>query len=252
MNMSRQKVRAIVYAFVDQINAGDPKGLMAHQTDDFTFIDYDGDRTRGRDGWHSYFENYPEYKIHVKHMINSGCGVAIIGKTIGCHVGPVVEEQWTILWVAQVRDELVFEWRIYSDVHEVRERIGIGERGNNHLDNLDRVKSVALSFIDCINAGNSMGLMALQTENFTLIDYEGNVYQGRDGWYDYFTDNPEYKIHVRHIITSGTGVAILGRTTGSHVAPEVEEKETILWTAEVRDDLISEWRLYSDTEEIER
>jgi len=54
------------------------------------------------------------------------------------------------------------------------------------------------------------------------------------------------------MITSGTGVAVLGRTTGSHVAPEVEKKETILRIAEVRNDLISEWRLYSDTKEIEQ
>lgn len=94
--------------------------------------------------------------------------------------------------------------------------------------------------------------MTWQTENFTFIDYDGDMTQGRDGQPAYFHNNPGYTIHVEHMITSGTGVAVLGRTTGSHVAPEVEKKETILRIAEVRNDLISEWRLYSDTKEIEQ
>jgi ketosteroid isomerase-like protein len=252
MTRSRNEVRSTVRAFVECINSRDPGGLMAHQTEDFVFLDYDGDITRGRDGWCSYFENYPDYKIHLGHLVNSGKGVAIIGKTTGCHVGPVVEEQWTILWIAQVRDELVSEWRIYSDVHEVRERANIGGTTSEHLESIERVKSVVSRFIDCINAGDSEGLIALQTEDFTLIDYDGERFQGRDGWKEYFSACPDYEIHVKHLITSGNGVAILGRTTGSHVAPEVEEKETILWTAEIHDNLVAEWRLYSDTHDIEQ
>ena len=48
---------------------------------------------------------------------------------------------------------------------------------------------------------------------------------------------------------SGNAVAIIGKTTGSHVPPEVEEHETVLWTAEIRDGLVAEWRIYSDIEE---
>ena len=251
MSRSREKARSIVREFIQCINAGDAEGLMMHQTEDFRFIDYDGDVTKGRDGWYSYFEDYPEYQIHIDHLVNGGDGVAIFGRTAGCHVGPIVENTWTILWIAQVRGDLIAEWRIYSDVHEIRERVKIGERTKEHMNKLDRVKSSALKFVDTINAGNSEGLMALQTEDFTFINYEGEVYQGRSGWNDYFTANPDYKIFVKHIITSGNGVAILGRTTGSHVAPEVEDRETILWTAEIRGDLVSKWRLYSDTKDIE-
>jgi hypothetical protein len=94
--------------------------------------------------------------------------------------------------------------------------------------------------------------MSLQTEDFTLIDYEGDESRGRDGWHGYFTECPNYKIHVDHILTSGNGTAILGRTTGSHVEPEVEERETIIWTAEISNNLVTEWRLYSDTEDVEK
>lgn len=252
MGKSREEVRAAVRSFVSRINAGDPKGLMKHQTEDFVFIDYDGNVARGRDGWNGYFRDYSDYKIHVKHIIISGNGAAIIGDTTGCHVGPEVEKVWTILWTAQVKDALLSEWRIYSDVHEVRERLEKELRSRKQREHSEAVKSTALSFVNNINAGDSEGLMELQTEDFTLIDYEGEVYRGRDGWHDYFEGCPNYEIHVNHVITSGKGVAILGRTTGSHVTPEVEERETILWIAQIRDGLVEEWRLYSDTEEVER
>jgi ketosteroid isomerase-like protein len=113
-------------------------------------------------------------------------------------------------------------------------------------------KSVALKFVEVINAGNSEELVKLQTEDFTLIDMGGDVYRGRDGWQDYFSDNPDYRIHVQHVLTSGNGVAIIGKTTGSHLPPEVEEKETVLWTAEIRDGLVVEWRIYSDIEEAKK
>jgi len=116
----------------------------------------------------------------------------------------------------------------------------------------DNAKSVALKFVEVINAGDSGELIKLQTEDFTLIDMAGDVFRGRDGWQGYFSAYPKYKIHVQHVLMSGKGVAILGKTTGSHVPPEVEEKETVLWTAEIRDGLVAEWRIYSDIEEAEK
>ena len=113
-------------------------------------------------------------------------------------------------------------------------------------------KSVALKFVEIINAGDSEALIKLQTEDFTLIDMAGDVTRGRDGWHGYFSSFPKYKIHVQHVLTSGNGVAIIGKTTGSHVPPEVEEHETVLWTAEIRDGLVAEWRIYSDIEEAKK
>ncbi|MFW9889758.1 MAG: nuclear transport factor 2 family protein [Candidatus Thorarchaeota archaeon] len=251
MSKPREERRSAVREFIECINAGDAEDLMMHQTKDFTFIDYDGDVTTGRDDWYSYFENYPEYKIHIDHLLDGGNGVAIIGRTTGCHVGPKVEKNWTILWIAQVRGDLIAEWRIYSNVHEIREKGNIGERTKEYMEKLDRVKSTALKFVEAINAGDVGGFMALQTEDFMFMDNEGEVSKGRSGWNDYFTAYPNNKIHVNHIITSGNGIAILGRTTGSQVAREFEDRETILWTAEIRGDLVSEWRLYADIKDIE-
>ena len=111
---------------------------------------------------------------------------------------------------------------------------------------IDNAELVALNFVKVINAGDSEALVKLETEDFTLIDMAGDIYRGRDDWQGYFSAYPKYKIHVQHVLTSGNGVAIIGKTTGSHVPPEVEEKETVLWTAEIRDGLVAEWRLYTD------
>jgi hypothetical protein len=119
------------------------------------------------------------------------------------------------------------------------------------IDMRDNAKSIALKFVEIINAGDSEELIKLQTEGFKLIDMTGDIYRGRDGWPDYFSAYPKY-IHVRYVLTSGDGVAIIGKTTGSHVPPEVEEKETVLWTAEIREGLVAKWRIYSDIEEAKK
>ena len=48
-------------------------------------------------------------------------------------------------------------------------------------------KSVALKFVEVINAGDSEALIKLQTEDFTLIDMAGDIFRGRDGWQGYFS-----------------------------------------------------------------
>ena len=45
-----------------------------------------------------------------------------------------------------------------------------------------RAKSVTLKFVEVINAGDSEGLIRLQTEDFTLIDMCGTCFMvGMDG-----------------------------------------------------------------------
>jgi hypothetical protein len=49
---------------------------------------------------------------------------------------------------------------------------------------------------------------------------------------------------------SGNDIAIIGRTTGSHVSPEIEDRETVIWIAKIVDDKVAEWRIYTDFYEI--
>ncbi len=117
------------------------------------------------------------------------------------------------------------------------------------LNERDDSTSIVLEYINCVNAGDSERLAALQTEDFTFVDMAGNRFVGRDGWESYFTEFPEYRIHVKQILLSGDGVAIIGKTTGSHLDPKIEVLETVLWIAEVRNGLVSFWRIYSDLTE---
>ena len=47
-------------------------------------------------------------------------------------------------------------------------------------------------------------------------------------------------------------MAVIGKTTGLHVASEIGGREVAAWLAEVQDGLVSEWRIYSDVEYTER
>lgn len=113
---------------------------------------------------------------------------------------------------------------------------------------------VALKFVEYINGGDLEGLCSLMTDDFTFIDYRGKVERGKDtmreGFKGYFSEYPHYKIIVKKVLTGGAGVVIIGKTTGSHLPSEVEEKETVLWTAEIRDSRVAEWRIYADTDAI--
>ena len=108
-------------------------------------------------------------------------------------------------------------------------------------------KGTALRFIECINSGDCKGLMDLQTEDFTFIDFSGDVHIGKDSWENYFTSYPDYKIHVDKLITSGSGVAVIGRTTGSHAGPEVDESWTILISTISKDSSFRKKNLTIDT-----
>ena len=118
--------------------------------------------------------------------------------------------------------------------------------------------SIVLRFVEYINAGDLEGIASLTSEEYQFTDIPGRVhiFRGEEAikrsWAEYLSAFPNYKIHVHRVLEGGNGVAIVGQTTGSHVPPEIEEKGTVLWTAEVRDGLVSEWRIYSDEEYAQR
>jgi uncharacterized protein (TIGR02246 family) len=114
---------------------------------------------------------------------------------------------------------------------------------------------IALNFVDCINRQDVEGLAALMTDDHTFVGYErGDRAQGREtmarGFAEYFTAFPDYRIHASKVLRSGDDIAIIGTTTGSHVAPELEARETLIWTARIERGLVAEWRIYTDLEQI--
>ncbi|MFB0509564.1 MAG: nuclear transport factor 2 family protein [bacterium] len=102
-------------------------------------------------------------------------------------------------------------------------------------------EEIALKFVDRINTQDADG---------------GNVYQGRErmrnGFAEYFSAYPKYKIQVEKICLSGNDIAFIAKTTGSHVPSELEEKETLIFIAQIENGLVAEWRIYTDLEKSKR
>lgn len=118
-------------------------------------------------------------------------------------------------------------------------------------------KTIALAFVERINRGDLDALVSLMTEDHAFIDYDGTVQRGREvmreAFRDYFASLPEYKIHLSRAVTMGNVVVLIGRTTGSHIPPEVEAEETVIWAAWIDGGLVREWHiLYADTEKAKR
>jgi len=125
--MGKPSPEEITLEFVERINARDPDGLAELMTDDHTFIDSGGDVERGRDvmrkGFAEYFSSFPNYRINVSKVCTSGDAVAIVGKSTGSHVPAELEPKETVLWIARIRDGLVAEWRIYTDLEQVKKTL---------------------------------------------------------------------------------------------------------------------------------
>jgi hypothetical protein len=106
-------------------------------------------------------------------------------------------------------------------------------------------RSIVLQFIELVNQGDLDGMASFVSDDVVFTDILGRVYQEKDFMENYLSAFPNYKIHVHYALQGGNGVAIFGKTSGSHVPPEIEEHEWLVWTAEIEDGLISKWRIYS-------
>jgi ketosteroid isomerase-like protein len=113
--------------------------------------------------------------------------------------------------------------------------------------------SVVLRFIAAVNAGAVDALAALMTDDHTLqvfgepplVGLAANV----EGWRGYCQSFPRYRIHVHRVAEQAGTVAVLGHTTGSHLAlsDDEEARETLIWLAEIGDGCVRTWQLLEDT-----
>ncbi len=110
-------------------------------------------------------------------------------------------------------------------------------------------KLIALQFNECINNQDIKGLSGLMTEDHTFIDREDGVYKGKEymtkGWIDFFKQFPDYKNTFTRVESRDNLVIIIGYANWSKEPTE----DHVIWTARIEDDLVAEWRIYTDTEE---
>lgn len=113
--------------------------------------------------------------------------------------------------------------------------------------------AVAVSFVDCINHADIDGLARLMADNHTLSVFDEPPLVGRaanlEAWRGYFAGFPSYVIYPHCLAERAGTVAILGRTTGSHLAlPDDEESaSTLIWLAATAEGAVRSWTLVADT-----
>jgi ketosteroid isomerase-like protein len=109
-------------------------------------------------------------------------------------------------------------------------------------------KLTALLFNECINARDLEGLVALMTEDHAFIDRSDDRHEGKgsmsEGWKRFFGEFPEYRNTFVRIQSVGDLVVALGYA--EWVAGG--ERDHVIWTATIRDDLVAEWRVLEDTD----
>jgi len=114
------------------------------------------------------------------------------------------------------------------------------------MDAFDMIM-VALNFNVKINQRDLEGLVELMTEDHTFIDIPGEAHKGKDvmkkGWAEFFTKFPDYRNIFTDVKVRNNVVVMLGYSTCSHKQLDGPS----IWTAKIRNDRVSEWRVYEDT-----
>ncbi len=124
------------------------------------------------------------------------------------------------------------------------------------MDEFQPATVAVVEFIDCINRGDVDGLARLMTDDHVLQVMDEPPLVGRDAnveaWRGYATSFPDYVIAPHEISERAGTVAVLGHTTGSHLAlPDDEEaKQLVVWIAEVDDGRLTSWRVVDDSPEV--
>jgi ketosteroid isomerase-like protein len=113
--------------------------------------------------------------------------------------------------------------------------------------------SVALGFIDAINAHDVDQIVALCTPDHEFVDAhgsrigDGNV---RAAWAGYFSLMPRYGIEVEDVLGADATVAVFGWAWGELACVPVGGaawRRPAAWRARVRQDRMHRWQVYVDT-----
>lgn len=109
--------------------------------------------------------------------------------------------------------------------------------------------SIVNKFNECINRQDIKGMSSLMTNDHVFIDREGTGHGPKSkmvsGWKEFYKVFPKYRNTFESIKAEGNRVLVRGYAFWS----EEEPYDPVIWSAELRDGLIAEWRVYEDTTE---
>jgi predicted SnoaL-like aldol condensation-catalyzing enzyme len=108
-------------------------------------------------------------------------------------------------------------------------------------------KITALQFNQCIADHDLEGLARLMTGDHAFVESDGTVHQPKremvEKWRQFFEAFPEYRNTFDRVQSKANLVVMLGSAFWSEEQPY----DPAIWTATVVDDLVHEWRIYTDT-----
>lgn len=109
--------------------------------------------------------------------------------------------------------------------------------------------TIVKAFNDCIHNQDIDGLAALMSEDHTFIDRDGSSHGPKshmtEGWKQFFEMFPLYKNTFTELKADENRVFVLGYAYWS----EKEPYDPVIWTAKIENNLITEWRVYEDSDE---
>jgi ketosteroid isomerase-like protein len=118
---------------------------------------------------------------------------------------------------------------------------------------------IALEFIDRINSHDVALLGGLITEDHLYIDAQGNQTRGRHelerSWRACFEWFPDYSVQVEQAFANGNIAVVTGCAMGTYsihgrLNRENRWRTPSAWQAVIRNQKISEWRVYADNEPV--
>jgi ketosteroid isomerase-like protein len=116
---------------------------------------------------------------------------------------------------------------------------------------------VAYAFVEAINRGDVEELSGLMADNHTFVDSDGTPHTERDavrqGWREYFSTVPDYRIVVEQAFAKGNTVALFGVAEGTFeesgsLEPHNHWKVPAAWRVVVEGKRVRIWQLYVNPE----
>ncbi len=120
-----------------------------------------------------------------------------------------------------------------------------------------RPEEVALSFVNAINAHVADDLAELMTEDHVFIDSDGTEVAGRqvmcEGWKDYFTMVPDFKVQVQDTFSRDSTVVLVGTSEGTFsedgtLRPQNHWSVPAAWRATIDGTKVAVWQVYVNPE----
>jgi ketosteroid isomerase-like protein len=118
----------------------------------------------------------------------------------------------------------------------------------------DSTATPVMKLVDCINAHDARGIVALCTPDHIFVDSLGASVSGlaqiKEAWEGYFSLFSDYRIEVETLASSDALVLLSGWASGKIRITGTAWRIPAAWRALVRGGLIAGWQVYADNKPV--